>query len=196
MSPTLAAISFYVDQFYRYPLTQELAFTTIRDSLSTGQMKSKVGIVNFCKNQKIRSEKAVFVAHWHSLLALMMHNEGIVQTAMGVEKSQLWSDFSNYLNRDWSWKGENSDIIDFKIPPDTDLVVNTSCEHMSALWLKQIPKGCRVLLQSTNFEHLEHINKKESLEDFKTSLVDIDITSMLEINCDVYSRYTVFGIKK
>ena len=194
MNPILLSISYFVDQFYRYPFNQELAFKTLRDSLSTGQMKSKAVIIEICKAENIKSESAVFIGHWQSLLALMMKNENRLKKAIGVEKSDLWSDFSNYLNRDW--KSHNIAIENFDIPLETDLVINTSCEHMSDDWFKKIPTGCRVLIQSTDFDHLEHINKKDSLQDFEKSLVDIQIISRNETNCDIYRRFTVYGIKK
>jgi hypothetical protein len=126
----------------------------------------------------------------------MMKNEGFVDEAIGVEKSKLWSDFSNCLNRDWNWKSYHQDIQHFIYPTETDLVVNTSCEHMTDEWISSVPKGCLVLLQSTNYEHHEHMNRKESLSDFKKSLNCIEIQFEDVVDCKVYLRFTIFGIKK
>jgi hypothetical protein len=196
MTPILSCISKYVDQFYNYKIDQDLAFRTLRDSLSSGQVASKMKIIEACKKNDLKSELAVFVGHWHGLLPLMMKNENIISQAIGVEKSELWSDFSNYLNREWNWKSYHQDIQEYIYPIHTDLVVNTSCEHMTDEWLAGVPKGCRVLLQSTNYEHPEHMNRKESLSDFKKSLSDLDIQFEDSLDCDVYLRFTVFGIKK
>lgn len=196
MNALLKSVSFFVDQFYRYPFNQELALQTLRDSLSTGQMRSKNQIINICTNLNLKSDRALFIGHWHSLLPLMMYNSGFLSEAIGVEKSDLWSDFSNYLNRDWRWKSDHQDIQQFKYPEHVDLVVNTSCEHMSNEWLSSVPRGCRVILQSTNYEHPEHINRKVDLEDFKKSLEMIDIQYEDVLDCDVYSRFTIVGLKK
>lgn len=196
MNPILTSVSKYVDQFYHYTIDQDLAYKTLRDSLSTGQMLSKNQIIDCCQKNNLKSNRAVFVGHWHGLLPLMMHAEGIVQYAIGIEKSDLWSDFSNDLNRDWSFKSICKDINDYSYPADIDLVINTSCEHMSEDWLKAVPKGCRVLLQSTNYEHIEHCNRKDSLEDFKKSLNSLEIQYEDTLDCKVYLRFTVFGIKK
>ncbi len=196
MSSLLSSITKYVDLFYRFKIDQELAFTTLRDSLSSGQVTSKVKIIEVCREFKIQTKNAVFVGHWHGLLPLMMKNEDIVLQAIGIEKSKLWSVFSNKLNRKWNWKSYHRDIQDFIFPLETDLVVNTSCEHMSDDWIKALPQGCRVVLQSTNYEHPEHINRKETLSDFTKSLNEIEIQFEDTLDCGVYLRFTVFGFKK
>lgn len=196
MNALLKSVSYFVDQFYRYPFGQELALQTLRDSLSTGQMRSKCQIVEICTKLNLKSDRAVFVGHWHSLLPLMMFNSGFLIEAIGIEKSDLWSDFSNYLNRDWCWNSHHQDVQGFIYPEHVDLVVNTSCEHMTDEWMDSIPQGSRVILQSTNYEHPEHINRKDSLEDFKKSLSMIDIQFENVLDCDVYFRFTIVGLKK
>lgn len=191
-----SSISKYVDQFYHFQIDQDLAFKTLRDSLSSGQVFSKMKIIEACKKNDLKSELAVFVGHWHGLLPLMMKNENVISQAIGVEKSELWSKFSNELNVGWNWKSYHQDVQDYIYPINTDLVVNTSCEHMTDTWLAAVPKGCRVLLQSTNYEHPEHVNRKESLLDFKKSLDSLEIQFEDTLDCGIYLRFTVFGIKK
>lgn len=196
MTSLILSISKYVDQFYNYTIDQELAFKTLRDSLSSGQVSSKMKIIEASKKLNLKSELAVFVGHWHGLLPLMMKNESVISQAIGVEKSELWSKFSNELNQGWDWQSYNQDIQNYTYPNHADLVVNTSCEHMPESWLEAVPKGCRVLLQSTNYEHPEHMNRKESLEDFKKSLKALEIQFEETLDCGIYLRFTVFGIKK
>lgn len=95
-----------------------------------------------------------------ALLPLIMYSEGILKQGIGIELSPMWSEFSNELNKYWNFKSICQDIKDYSYPADIDLVVNTSCEHMSDNWLNAVPKGSAVVLQSTNFEHFEHINRK------------------------------------
>jgi hypothetical protein len=57
MNQILRSISKYVDQFYRFQIDQELAFTTLRDSLSTGQVISKVKIIEVCRDFKLQAKK-------------------------------------------------------------------------------------------------------------------------------------------
>lgn len=52
------------------------------------------------------------------------------------------------------------------LQPD-QLFINTSCEHINNdIWLKNIPKGSLVLLQSTNMPHPEHTNCASNLDQF------------------------------
>ncbi len=67
---------------------------------------------------------------------------------------------------------------------------------MSEKWIQNIPKGCRVLLQSTNFSHPEHVNIKSNREEFKRSLNEIELIAEDTLDCGIYLRYTIFGTKK
>jgi hypothetical protein len=193
---TIETISKYTDQFYSFDMDQDTAYRALRDSLSTGQMRSKLKLIEICKERQLISQKAVFIGHWHGLLPLLMYNEGVLKSAIGIEKSQLWSDFSNQLNQSWDWQSFCQDALLYTCDESTDLVVNTSCEHMSDDWLALVPSGCRVLLQSTNFEHIEHINYKLNIEEFKKSLKNINIVFEDILDCQVYQRFTIFGHRK
>ncbi len=196
MQKIIESISQFVDLFYNFKIDDQIAYKTLRDSLSTGQIQSKLRIIKLCHELNIKSKKSVFIGHWHGLLPLMMKNEIFLETAIGIEKSATWSEFSNSLNNSWHWKSYCSDIHDYKIEIDTDLVVNTSCEHMDNRWLSGIPKGCYVILQSTDFEHEEHANTHPNIDSFSSSLQGINIIVADTLDCKIYKRFTIFGQKK
>lgn len=75
-----------------------------------------------------------------------------------------------------------------------DIVINTSCEHMNfdmkdVLW----DKRPLYVLQSNNYMINEHINPKQSLEEFvsSTGLNDIQYSGVLKTS--KYDRYMVIG---
>lgn len=75
-----------------------------------------------------------------------------------------------------------------------DLIINTSCEHMSfdmkdVLW----DRRPLYILQSNNYKIEEHINPKESLTDFieSTGLSDIKYSGTNKMT--KYDRYMVIG---
>ena len=196
MNHCLSSLSYFVDQFYQFEIDSQLAFIALRDSLSTGQTMSKHKLIETCRALNIKSENAVFIGHWHGLLPFMMKRENFIRSATGIEKDKIWSDFSNYLNRDWNWNSKNLAIEDYTYDLNTDLIVNTSCEHMSDDWLKNVPSGCLLILQTTNFIHLEHINIQQTLVHFLDSLCAFEIQFADELDCDVYKRFTVVCKKR
>ena len=77
-----------------------------------------------------------------------------------------------------------------------DLVINTSCEHIADLpaWLKLLPPGTQVLLQSNDyFAEPTHINCVPSLEAFldQTSLNHVAFSGSLTMK--KYTRFMVIG---
>ncbi len=192
----LTSVTRFVDQFYNFKIDDRLAYQTIRDSLSSGQIKSKYKIIQNCREMDLKSNHSVFIGHWHGLLPLMMRNENFIENAIGVEKSKIWSEFSNLLNTEWSWQSQFMDVNNFIFNQNTDLVVNTSCEHMENQWINAVPVGCRLILQSTDYIHPEHINLQINIENFKMSLnKKLIVDSEDTLDCGIYKRFTIFGRK-
>ena len=79
-------------------------------------------------------------------------------------------------------------------PPD--LVINTSCEHISDLpaWLGLLPRGAHVLLQSNNYvSEPTHVNCVMSQEEFQqqAGLHEIQYSGQLEL--PKYTRFMLIG---
>ncbi len=184
----------FVREFYAIQCDQAEAFSVLRDSLSEGQLQSKLKIVEILKEFNLKPERPIFIGHWHGLLPLMLNQLGFIESALGYEKSQFWSDFSLKLNSKWNWHSECADvaIADFM---NCDLIINTSCEHMSSDWFNRVPTGTRLILQSTDYEHVQHVNRMTSLQEFTNSLPHLDIRFSAENQFEVYKRFSVFGVK-
>lgn len=81
------------------------------------------------------------------------------------------------------------------------IFINTSCEHIrSSEWLRRIPSGSFIVLQSTNMPHSEHINCPDNLGHF-CSLYEphIKIIDRQEISFSYpdkdFTRFMLFGFK-
>ncbi|MCA1494411.1 class I SAM-dependent methyltransferase [Ensifer sp. NBAIM29] len=77
-----------------------------------------------------------------------------------------------------------------------DLIVNTSCEHIADLagWLRLLPSGTRVLLQSNDyFSEPTHISCVHSLDEFRAqaALAHIDFAGALPMK--KYTRFMLIG---
>lgn len=222
----------FVRPFYSVDAKQisDAHWLMLRDSLSEGQLQSKLhlldGVRRFClesntsdfspraSSQSTPSEKkafplpkkfkkAAFIGHWHGLLPLMFYEFGLIESGIGVELSSEWSQWSKKLNDHWNWQSFVSDAASFDYT-DCDLIVNTSCEHMSYDWLAKIPTaGCMLVLQSTDYDIPEHINRVESVDQLESHLLNFfahraadpkfEILFRSTRPYEIYKRFTLIG---
>lgn len=84
------------------------------------------------------------------------------------------------------------------IRTDADVIINTSCEHISQsdydIWLSGIPQNSLVVLQSNDYKIDEHVRVVDSLEEF-VSQSDIDVVYSGEFELPLYTRYMIIGNK-
>ena len=86
------------------------------------------------------------------------------------------------------------------IRSDADVIINTSCEHITQeqydLWLSGHPQNSLMVLQSNNYDIPEHVRTAGNLEEFKTQC-GIDVAWAGELELPLYTRYMIIGtIKK
>lgn len=189
-------ITHFVSQFYVVPLENEVALNTLKDSLSPGQLNSKLKILELCQKHKIHAQFALFLGHWHGFLPLLLKNFGIVEVACGLEQDQTWVDFSNRMNIQWAWRSMQGDATTYAPISAHDLIVNTSCEHMTDEWLNKVPSNTVVIAQSTDYLHPDHINRCENLIEFQNKFQNFEIVETHEMIGNVYKRFTVIARRK
>jgi hypothetical protein len=82
------------------------------------------------------------------------------------------------------------------IRSDADVVINTSCEHITQdqydLWLSGMPYNTLFVLQSNNYDIPEHVRTASNLEEFK-SQCGIDVVWADELELPLYTRFMVIG---
>lgn len=187
------------------------------DAFSHGQIKSKLWLLNAF--QKLFSSDAVpkkqFILHWYGswvgvgpFLLLTQYDDYINEINLyDIEASDL--DSSLKILNFWfceglSIKTHTSDVNTIHLDPSkpNQIVINTSCEHIiENQWIENIPKATRIILQSTDMPHIEHVNSPKNLEDFIQKYEkQIEIHSHDALNFNYpnmnFSRYMLSGIKK
>jgi hypothetical protein len=80
-----------------------------------------------------------------------------------------------------------------------DLIINTSCEHMSQKqyekWILNVPKESLIVLQSNNYNIPEHVRIANDLTDF-ISQSEIDVIWQGKLDLPNYTRYMIIGNNK
>lgn len=195
----------------------------LRSSTSSGQLKSKVWLVNVLKERKLLNLGNVFLcAGWYGLLSyVLLHDEKFsIKRMFNFEKDPLSVKISEDLNRkfvksDWKFKATLKDIFELNyhqarfntlkadgsaqtlvVSPDT--IINTSCEHIAPFsrWWSRMPKKKLLILQSNNFfHHKDHSNCVSSLKDFKKQ-APLNLVYEGELDLKEYKRFMLIGYKK
>ena len=77
---------------------------------------------------------------------------------------------------------------------DYDLIINTSAEHMSDDWFKQLTTTQLIAIQSNNLNIEDHINVCHSLVDFKDKY-PMNFEYLDQMEFPSYIRYMAIGNK-
>ena len=166
------------------------------------QIKSKLWLIkelNRTFESRFWPKSRIFIGcAWYNLLSylLIKHADFWIENISGEDIDPETIQISKSLLRDCI-SIHNGDIFDCKYHL-FDLIINTSCEHIDfQKWLKLIPHGKIVALQSNNYSALdEHINCCDSLEEFtdKCNLPKVYSCGVAKFT-DKYDRYMVIGMK-
>ena len=82
------------------------------------------------------------------------------------------------------------------IRSDADIIINTSCEHITQdqydLWKSGVPNNALLVLQSNNYNIPEHVRMADSLEEFKQQC-DINILWAGDLELPLYKRWMIIG---
>ena len=174
----------------------------IRDvinSVNDNQIKNKLWLIEKLKPylDMYTNPKITIAAGWHGLLAHLLDDKDNVMSfdIDDVCKQTKLFDNVNY---------KTNDIIK-QDPKDSDILICTSCEHMTddqlLTWIKRRKENSLVILQSNDYFHIkDHINCKASLSQFSSSLIKkakkkkihIEITNSNELEFSNYTRFMLF----
>jgi|TARA_B110000977_G_scaffold165859_1_gene213401 hypothetical protein len=176
------------------------------DSYSPNQFKSKENLINHVKSLNILDkdlEIVIFGAWYGSILipAFCHHVKQITavdidDNVMRIAKNRLFKGYNvDFSSRDcFEWaEGIGKERLEF----DTNLIINTSCEHMRPM--KELNILNRIdayfAFQSNNmFSIPGHTNCVNSIEEFKSQLPDnAKVLIEDEVTDDRGTRYTLIG---
>ncbi len=187
-----------------------------RDAFSHGQIKSKLWLAESFSRWVPRhlDTDARYELNWYGSWVgigpfLLLTGTGIQFRAINLFDLNAESLEASQLILDY-WRCEAIEIttrlldVNTHLPPVTthQIFINTACEHMeNDSWLQNLPAGSVVLLQSTDMQHLEHINCSRTIEDFvnkKNRLIQVLESDQIHFAYPdkKFSRFMLFGIKK
>jgi hypothetical protein len=172
------------------------------DCFWQGQMKSKDWL---CRELRKNVHKFVTVdihGGWNGVLASMLFQSDVpIISIRSVDIDPTCEPIANMMNKLEEMHGKfravTADMC--SIRSDADVIINTSCEHITQdqydLWLSGHPQSSLIVLQSNNYEIPEHIRIARSLDEFKEQS-DLDVMYAGQLETQLYTRWMIIGKKR
>jgi len=170
------------------------------DAFWSGQLKSKEWlIVNLRKN--VNKFVSIDIhGGWVGVLASMLFQSEIyVKNIRSIDIDPTCEPIATMMNKGEEIAGRfravTADMCEIR--SDADIVINTSCEHITQdqydLWLSGMPHNSLLVLQSNNYDIPEHIRTAATLEEFKTQCNISNILWAGELELPLYTRWMIIG---
>lgn len=170
------------------------------DAFWRGQMQSKSWL---CTELRKHVNKFVTVdihGGWVGTLASMLFQSEVpVLNIRSIDIDPSCQSVAEMMNKPEEMVGKfravTADMC--SIRSDADVIINTSCEHITQeqydLWLSGMPHSSLFVLQSNNYKIPEHVRIATSLEEFKSQCGLSEILYAGELPLSLYNRYMVIG---
>ncbi len=169
------------------------------DAFWSGQLKSKEWLI-----QNLRPHVKKFITidihgGWVGVLASMLFQSEIpVINIRSIDIDPTCEPIATNMNKLEEMVGKfravTADMC--AIRSDADVVINTSCEHITQdqydLWLSGMPLSSLIVLQSNNYNIPEHVRTASSLEEFKTQS-NLNVLWAGELELPLYKRFMIIG---
>ncbi len=172
------------------------------DAFWSGQLRSKEWLIN-CLDEHVHVQSTIDIhGGWVGVLASMIFQSNIPCSYIrSVDIDPLCEFTANIMNQieynSGRFKAITADMTNIR--SDTDIVINTSCEHITQdqydLWLTGLRQDAIIVLQSNNYNIPEHIRIAKSLDEFVEQSELTNILYKGELELPLYTRYMIIGQK-
>lgn len=173
------------------------------ESFWKGQVRSKVWLIEQLAKEIDKSKQRIVIhGGWNGVLSSLLFNSSInIDHITSIDIDSYCEEIATTINKRQEIEGRfsavTSDMCDFE-NYEADIVINTSCEHITdeqiKKWFKNIPVGAFVVMQSNNYFDLdEHINCVNSAEELAAKVPIKSKTYKFET--PKYTRFMIIGKK-
>lgn len=199
----------YIPEFLSHMYNEEIKdLVTAQDLIDMfhyNQIESKYEVLNACRTIKVDKEefKCLYIGSWMGFLTNVLIKEygfNVTELDLDPRCSKISYSINNILNN-WG-EAYNTQIVgnachqNWSFYNQFDLIINLSSEHMDESWYHTIPAGKQIIIQNNNYDrHSDHINCVGNIDLLKDKFPLSQITYQSTLNCDIYDRFTLAGIK-
>ena len=174
------------------------------ESFWKGQVRSKVWIAEQLPAfVPVTPLNIIIYGGWNGVLSSILFNSKLnIEYITSVDIDPACEEIARTVNKRQEMLGKFEAVTHdmCKYIAGADVVINTSCEHITQeqydQWLDNQPDDAVFVLQSNNyFEHEEHIRCSIDLNDF-TKMSDIKPFYRGSMETPKYERFMIIGKKK
>lgn len=174
------------------------------ESFWKGQVNSKVWLIDNLEKVLFPALRYNIVIHggWNGVLSSLLFNSNIdIKHITSIDIDPVCEKVANTINRRQDLENRFSaitaDMCSYQY--DADIVINTSCEHITQeqynQWLKNVPKNSLVVIQSNDYRDLqEHVNCVDTLQELEQKS-NLKIMFSDKLALQKYNRFMVIGYK-
>jgi hypothetical protein len=170
------------------------------DAFWSGQLKSKEWLITNLRNNVNKFVTVDIHGGWVGVLASMIFQSDIpVQHICSVDIDPTCEPIAVNMNKIEEMVGKfravTADMCEIR--SDADVIINTSCEHITQdqydLWLSGMPHNSLLVLQSNNYNIDEHVRIANSLDEFKEQCQLGIVLYAGELELPLYKRFMIIG---
>lgn len=171
------------------------------DAFWQGQMKSKLWLIDNVKPFINVPVTIDIHGGWVGTLSSLIFQSGIPATkirSIDIDPSCALVAINMNKPEEIAGKFEAVTADMCEIHSEADVIINTSCEHISQvqynLWLGALPNKSLLVLQSNNYDIPEHVRTANTLTEFiEQSQIEVLWSGSLEL--PLYTRWMIIGRK-
>jgi hypothetical protein len=169
------------------------------DAFWSGQLKSKEWLISNLRKHVKKFVTVDIHGGWVGVLASMLFQSDVpVLSIRSVDIDPSCEPIATNMNKMEEMVGKfravTADMC--AIRSDADVVINTSCEHITQeqydLWLSGIAHNTLLVLQSNDYNIPEHVRIAKDLEEFKEQS-GINVLWAGELELPLYKRFMLIG---
>jgi hypothetical protein len=170
------------------------------DAFWSGQLKSKEWLITNLRNHVTKFVTIDIHGGWVGVLASMLFQSNVpIVNIRSIDIDPVCEPIAVNMNKIEEMTGRfravTADMC--AIRSDADVVINTSCEHITQdqydLWLSGMPYSSLLILQSNNYDIPEHVRTANTLEQFKEQCHLEQIYWAGELELPLYTRFMIIG---
>lgn len=171
------------------------------DAFWSGQLKSKEWLINNLRPYINQFVSIDIHGGWVGVLASLLFQSNIpISNIRSIDIDPICEPIAINMNKIEEMIGKFRAVTAnmCNIRSDADVVINTSCEHITQddyeIWLSGLRQDSLIVLQSNNYQIPEHLRIATDLEDFKKqSQLNVLYEGKLEL--PLYNRFMIIGKK-
>ena len=170
------------------------------DAFWSGQLKSKEWLITNLRNHINKFVTIDIHGGWVGVLASMIFQTDMpIKNIRSVDIDPSCEFIATNMNKIEEMVGKfcavTADMCEIR--SDADVVINTSCEHITQhqydLWLSRMPHNSLLVLQSNDYDIFEHVRIARTLDEFKKQCGLERVLFAGELELPLYTRWMVIG---